>query len=90
MIIIRTDANVEIATGHIMRCITIAEEIVRKGEKVVFAVSDEKSGELAEKMGYKVICLDVDWRKPDFEKRCYAFYIGNGFRCRYLFCGDYS
>lgn len=68
MIIIRTDANVEIATGHIMRCITIAEEIVRKGEKVVFAVSDEKSGELAEKMGYKVICLDVDWRKPDFEK----------------------
>ena len=31
MVYIRTDANEKIATGHVMRCLTIAEEIIQLG-----------------------------------------------------------
>ena len=43
MIYIRTDANEKIATGHIMRCISIANRIIELGSKVVFIFKDECS-----------------------------------------------
>ena len=43
MIGIRADANRIIATGHVMRCITIAKEIVSLGERVVFFFADDES-----------------------------------------------
>ena len=49
MIGIRCDANSIIASGHMMRCLTIAKELVRQGEPVTFFVADEKSGELFER-----------------------------------------
>lgn len=39
----RTDGNSKIATGHIMRCLTIARACVRQGGTVKFIVSDEES-----------------------------------------------
>ena len=46
MIGIRTDANSIIATGHMMRCITIAKEIVARGQAVTFFVADTESERL--------------------------------------------
>ncbi|RKM59860.1 UDP-2,4-diacetamido-2,4,6-trideoxy-beta-L-altropyranose hydrolase [Butyrivibrio sp. CB08] len=46
MIGIRADANKIIATGHVMRCITIAREIIALGEAVTFFVADEESRDL--------------------------------------------
>ena len=46
MIGIRTDANIIIATGHMMRCITIAKQIVSRGESVTFFIADEESERL--------------------------------------------
>ncbi len=46
MIGIRADANKIIATGHVMRCITIAREIIALGESVTFFVADTESREL--------------------------------------------
>ncbi len=42
MIGIRADANKIIASGHVMRCITIAKEIVALGECVTFFVADNE------------------------------------------------
>ncbi len=40
---IRCDANSIIASGHMMRCLTIAKELVRLGEAVTFFVADDES-----------------------------------------------
>ena len=71
MIGIRADANKIIATGHVMRCITIAKEIVKQGESVTFFVADEESGELVGLYaggvsGIETVVLGTDWQ--DMEK----------------------
>lgn len=43
VIYIRTDGNKDIAAGHIMRCLTIAREIITLGHSVCFLVSDTDS-----------------------------------------------
>jgi UDP-2,4-diacetamido-2,4,6-trideoxy-beta-L-altropyranose hydrolase len=64
----RTDGNAEIATGHLMRCLSIARACVRQGADVTFIVSDEESVALlqerfdrAEEFG--VHCLHSDYRR---------------------------
>lgn len=39
----RTDANTEIATGHIMRCLAIARACSKQNARITFIVSDEES-----------------------------------------------
>jgi len=43
VIFIRTDGNENIASGHLVRCITIAKAILKQGGKIGFLVSDEQS-----------------------------------------------
>lgn len=65
MIYIRTDANDKIATGHVMRCLTIAKELTSLGERVTFLVSDENSLPLIKEQGFKVLCLHTTWDHLD-------------------------
>lgn len=67
MFYIRTDANEIIATGHMMRCLAIADEIKAKGEEVTFLTADEKGQKLAEEKGYPVICLNSKWSEMESE-----------------------
>lgn len=48
VVYIRTDANENIATGHIMRCITIARQIELLGEDVIFIIMDTHSAHMLE------------------------------------------
>lgn len=67
MVYIRTDANSILATGHMMRCMTIAKELIKAGEQVIFLVSDINSTLLLEENGYKYINLESDWKNPNNE-----------------------
>lgn len=68
----RTDGNSEIATGHLMRCLSIARVCAQKGGAVTFVVSDEESLSLLQErfavpQEFTVRCLHTDYRKPASE-----------------------
>lgn len=46
LVYIRTDANSRIATGHLVRCLSVADALFSLGAEVCFLVSDDESGEL--------------------------------------------
>jgi len=39
-ILIRTDSSVQIGTGHVMRCLTLADELRERGAEIVFVCRD--------------------------------------------------
>ena len=49
-VIIRADAGASIGLGHIMRCLTIAQELIRAGAAVTFAVGNEESLKILEQV----------------------------------------
>ena len=70
MIGIRADANSIIATGHMMRCITIARAIVMKGESVTFFMADKESERLLKSFAgdeFQGIVLGTDYRDMESE-----------------------
>lgn len=64
---VRTDANDVIATGHIMRCITIANAIAEHGCRIIFLIADENSSYLLEKTSFEYITLNSRWNLLDSE-----------------------
>ena len=64
MVGIRADANDIVATGHIMRCMTIAEQIQKQGEKVLFFLADEYGGSMLLERGFEYVVLHSDWEYP--------------------------
>lgn len=69
-ILIYADGNTDIATGHLMRCLSVACALRELGGRAEFAVSDETSANLLtsffpEKNGFPVHVLHADYRKPE-------------------------
>lgn len=60
-IIIRADGNALIGAGHLMRCLTIADE-VRQKDSICFWCADRESADLAESRGYRTRVLGTDYR----------------------------
>lgn len=58
MILIRTDGNEHLATGHLVRCLSIARMLEKKGKKVIFLVSDEKSQKLLKDLSLSLFSRD--------------------------------
>ena len=75
MLYIRTDMNEQIATGHVMRCLSIADAAKDKGEDTIFILADGQASELLEQRGYAYIILHTQWDDMDSELPELAEYI---------------
>ncbi|MGN0416174.1 MAG: UDP-2,4-diacetamido-2,4,6-trideoxy-beta-L-altropyranose hydrolase [Agathobacter sp.] len=67
MIYIRTDMNKTIATGHVMRCLAIADAARNCGEETTFIIADEQAVQLLEERGYSSIILHTVWNDMESE-----------------------
>lgn len=65
MILFRADGNGTIGTGHIMRCLSIADGLKRIGEESVFVCADDNMKNLIESRGYG--CEVLGTRFDDME-----------------------
>lgn len=67
MIGFRVDANEQIATGHLVRCISIATELIKRGKKCIFFLAEEKETARLEAVGIPYVILHTDWRHMESE-----------------------
>lgn len=63
---IRVDMNQTIATGHVMRCLSIAEVARDEGADAVFILADAQAEDLIQSKGFRTIVLNSTWN--DLEK----------------------
>ena len=67
MIGIRADANDKIAIGHVMRCMSIASELKKQNENLIFIVSEKSAKKIIVNNGYESICLNNKYNEKDSE-----------------------
>ena len=64
---IRTDMNEKIATGHMMRCLSVADSAREKGAECIFITADDSAASLISKRGYDNIVLGSEYDDMDGE-----------------------
>ena len=74
-IFVRTDGNEILATGHVMRCLSIAEALRKLGEEVVFVVADDRPRELITGRGFQMDVLDTIWNDLNQETEILCEYM---------------
>ncbi len=67
MLYIRVDANETIATGHVMRCLSIADAAKKLDEDTTFIMADDSAEYLVKSKGYNIIILHTPWNDMDKE-----------------------
>ena len=82
MIFIRTDSNNEVATGHVMRCMTIADKLIKYGEKVKFIVKDVDTVNLLDGK-FEYINIPIDNIRTIYDEILYIKYIVNNVLLEY-------
>lgn len=67
MIGIRADANEIIATGHIMRCLSIAEQLRKMDQEILFIISEEYYRWKIKESGFEVYVLHGKYNEKEKE-----------------------
>jgi len=60
-IVFRVDSSIQIGSGHLMRCLTLADELAREGNSIVF-ICKELKGNLIQSIKLPVISLPINKR----------------------------
>lgn len=63
MVFFRADSNKQIASGHIMRCISIAQAFKDAGEDVTFLIADENPIQMLERARIRYYTLHSVWNQ---------------------------
>ena len=72
---IRADANKQIGTGHVMRCLSIAMELKNRGIETIFLNADHDSDQMIHARGFKTHCLHSLWNDMETELPALLQYI---------------
>lgn len=67
MIWIRADGGKEIGTGHVMRCLSVADALRQRREAVCFLMADDSAAALVERAGHDYRVLNSDFKHPEGE-----------------------
>lgn len=67
MLYIRTDMNEIVATGHVMRCLAIADAAREIGRDTTFILADRQAVGLIRERGYHSIVLNTKWNDLNTE-----------------------
>lgn len=67
MVVIRADANSKIGMGHVMRCLSVADALVKCGEEVLFVTADDTPVPLLTKKGIPYRVLHTDYADMEAE-----------------------
>lgn len=67
MILIRADANEKIGTGHVMRCLSIAHALQRRGSEVTFITADHQADSLLQNSGISQVYMNTEWTDMEME-----------------------
>ncbi len=60
-ILFRADGNPKIGSGHIMRCLSIADAARKQGQRCLFVMADGNFAQTVEKNGHEVLVLQTDY-----------------------------
>lgn len=89
MIVFRVDANEKIATGHLMRCLAIAEECRKQGESCQFLLAEEKETDRIAERGFSYHVLNSVWDQLDSEVGLLQQYLAEN-PCEWLVVDTYQ
>lgn len=70
-IVFRCDASIQIGTGHVMRCLTLADELARQGANCYFICREHKGNliKLIAEKGYDTYKLKIESKSSHYEKK---------------------
>jgi len=67
MILFRADANPQVGTGHVMRCLSLADAFRERGEDAVFVLAEPYFQAVIQAKGYPCSVLGTDYSRMEEE-----------------------